>query len=202
MAYLAEEVRKVEDAGADMLHLDVMDGHFVPNLTIGPFVVEAVKRVASVPLDVHLMIEHPAKYADPFAKAGADIITFHVEAKDEPSEVISLLKDLGVRAGIVISPDPPANAIEAYADKVEMVLVMTVYPGFAGQKFISKMLPKIEEVRRIIGSEKDLEVDGGITTENVRSVYDAGANVIVAGTTIFGSTDMGKTISELRNAAK
>jgi len=197
----AEEVRAIEAAGADMLHLDVMDGHFVPNLTIGPFIVDAINRAATRPLDVHLMLEHPGDFVEAFAKAGADIISFQVESKDDPAAVIEKLRSLSVKPSIVINPDTPASAIEPYAGDVEMVLVMSVYPGFPGQKFIADVVPKVKEVRELIGPEKDLEVDGGITLDNVHEPCGAGANVIVAGTAIFKADDMAQAISGLRNAA-
>lgn len=188
---LEDEIKKVEMAGVDLIHIDVMDGHFVPNITMGPFVVEGIKRITKVPLDIHLMIENPERYIDAFAKAAGsdDLITFHIEAAKNPGEIISRIKNHGLKASISLNPDTPAGAVENLLHMVDMVLVMSVYPGFAGQKFIPDALPKIARLRNIAPDKVDIEVDGGITTENVAEVVRQGANVIVAASAIFKASD-------------
>ena len=193
---LGEEVRVVEDAGADWLHVDVMDGHFVPNITIGPVVVKAIKQNARVPLDVHLMISDPAKYVKDFADAGSDIITFHVEAVESPEDVIKRIRVCGKKAGISVKPNTPISAIRDYLNLVDMVLIMTVEPGFGGQKFMADVVPKIKELRSFY--KGDIEVDGGITSENSGDVIRAGANILVAGTAVFRKDDYKKAIAELK----
>lgn len=188
---LEDEIKKVEMAGVDLIHIDVMDGHFVPNITMGPFIVEGIKRITRVPLDIHLMIENPERYIGTFAEAAGsgDLITFHVEAAKNPREVISLIKNTGLKASISLNPDTPAESVENLLDMVDMILVMSVYPGFAGQKFIPGVLPKIAKLRSIAPDKVDIEVDGGITTENVAEVVRQGANVIVAASAIFKAND-------------
>jgi len=193
---LLKEAKSAESAGADWLHIDVMDGHFVPNITIGPCVVASLKGKIKIPLDVHLMIAEPLKYAESFAKAGSDIITFHIESCDDPDQVISRIRGLGLKAGVSIKPKTGADTIFKIIDRVDMVLVMTVEPGFGGQSFIEEALPKITEIRKIF--KGDIEVDGGIDERTAAKVIKAGANILVAGTAVFGNKDYRKAISALR----
>jgi len=195
---LAEEVRAVEKAGADLLHLDIMDGHFVPNITFGPAVVAAIKSVATVPLDVHLMIENPADYLEDFAKAGANIITVHVESCPHLHRAIHQVKDLGLKAAVSLNPSTPIDHINYLLDDLDMVLVMSVNPGFGGQKFIPQILKKIQHTRDLMGDKIDLQVDGGITRENAAKVVGAGANILVAGSSVFSSHDYAEAIRSLR----
>jgi ribulose-phosphate 3-epimerase len=195
---LGQEVRDVEKAGADWIHVDVMDGHFVPNITIGPLVVKGIRPVTKLPLDVHLMIKEPARYVESFAKAGSDIITFHCEAEDDPKEVIKLIKYHKKKAGVSIRPKTDVKKIEALLPMVDMVLVMTVEPGFAGQEFIFDCLGKIKELRKIF--KKDIEVDGGINDMTARDVIANGANALVAGSYIFSSKDYSAAIKRLKGA--
>ncbi len=194
---LGEEVRAVIDAGADWIHIDVMDGHFTPNITIGPAVVASLRTHSTVPLDVHLMISDPDRYIRDFADAGADIITFHVEAAKHPHRTLTMIKELGCQAGIVLNPGTSHDEIEFLADYVDLVLLMTVNPGFGGQKFIPEMLRKIQYVRAMLG-ERDLEVDGGIDAETAAQVIQAGANVLVAGSYIYRSRSYLAAIESLR----
>ena len=197
---LAAEVQAV--ASADYIHVDVMDGHFVPNLTIGPVVVEAVKRATSLPLDVHLMIEDAERWVASYAKAGADIIGVHAEACPHLHRTLHQIRDLGKRASVVLNPATPIEAIEWVLDSVDQVLLMSVNPGFGGQAFIPSALRKIQTLRRIIeerGLTVDIEVDGGIKVDNVAAVCAAGANVIVSGSGVFGTPDYAATIRELRS---
>jgi ribulose-phosphate 3-epimerase len=196
---LGEEVRAVIDAGADLIHVDVMDGHFVPNITIGPAVVASLRRHCSVPMDVHLMISDPDAYVEDFANAGADIITFHIEAGHHPLRVLDKIKDLGCKAGIVLNPGTSQDEIEFVIESVDMVLVMCVNPGFGGQDFIPQMLPKIRNVRAMLG-DRDLEVDGGIDAHTAPEVIEAGANVLVAGSYVFKSPSYLEAIESLRPA--
>ncbi|TWI55115.1 ribulose-phosphate 3-epimerase [Halalkalibacter nanhaiisediminis] len=198
---LGEDVKDVERAGADYIHVDVMDGHFVPNLTIGPLVVEALRPVTKLPLDVHLMIENPDVYIPQFAKAGADIISVHVEACPHLHRTIHLIKEQGVKAGIVLNPATPVEMIEPILADVDLVLLMTVNPGFGGQVFIESVLPKIERVAALVRSSNlniEIEVDGGINSETARRCIAAGANVLVAGSAIYNQKDRTKAISSLR----
>lgn len=201
-AKMGEEVRSLEQCGADVVHCDVMDGVFVNNITFGIKMVEDIRKCTSLPLDCHLMIVHPEKYVERFAKAGVDIITVHWEAcKDNLKEVLALIKSTGVKCGAVINPDTPVEKIEEVIPLCDMVLVMSVFPGFGGQKFIPSSLDKLREIRAIIdasGKDIDLEIDGGVTAENVAEIKAAGANVIVAGSAVFNAADRAKTIAELK----
>ncbi len=201
---LEDEIKKVEMAGVDLIHIDVMDGHFVPNITMGPFIVEGIKRITQIPLDIHLMIENPERYIGAFAEvAGSgDLITFHVEAAKNPEEVISLIKNTGLKASVSLNPDTPTRTVENLLDMVDMVLVMSVYPGFAGQKFIPGVLPKIAKLRSMAPDKVDIEVDGGITTENVAEVVRQGANVIVAASAIFKANDPCSATKTLKQIAE
>jgi ribulose-phosphate 3-epimerase len=202
-ARLGEEVRAVEEAGADFIHLDVMDGHFVPNLTIGPGIVKAVNGVTSLPLDVHLMITNPEDYLDEFAAAGADYLTVHVEAQVHLHRTMTRIRELGMKAGVSLNPATPVGAIEEILPLSDLILVMSVNPGFGGQGFIPSSLAKISAIRRKIddcGCGALIEVDGGIKTDNAAAVREAGADVLVSGSGVFGKgrDRYGETISLLR----
>lgn len=201
---MGEEIKNITRDGADVVHLDVMDGSFVKNITFGPKLIKDVRAYSNAVFDAHLMIVNPWKYIANFADAGADIITVHYEACNERlKQTLKEIKALGIKCGAVINPDTPVNKIADVIDECDMILLMSVYPGFGGQKFIPEVLPKLEEISRLIqksGKEIDIEIDGGITLENVRSVKDAGANVIVAGSTVFNQIDRAKIIKDLRNA--
>ena len=200
---LGEEVKAVEEAGADWIHVDVMDGKFVPNITVGPLVVEALRKVTDLPLDVHLMIENADLYVEDFAVAGADIISVHAEACPHLHRTIQRIKDNGARAGVVLNPATTLFALDEIIEQVDMVLLMSVNPGFGGQEFIGSVLSKIELLRNTLnesGVELDVEVDGGVKPDNAATIKKAGANVLVAGSAIFGSDDYKKSIEELRNA--
>ena len=193
----------VEQAGADWLHIDVMDGHFVPNLTIGPPVVAKMKEVATKPLDVHLMIEDPWKYADPFLDAGADVFTFHLEVADrgDAMALIDKVKSRGVRVAMALNPDADVRRIEPYLRLLDMVLVMSVFPGFGGQKFMAEVLDNVRTLRGELGFEGEIEMDGGIAPETIEACAGAGTNVFVAGTAVFGAADVKARITELRSKA-
>ena len=199
---LGDEVRLMEQSGADIIHCDVMDGVFVNNITFGMKMVEDLRKITTLPLDCHLMIVQPEKYVERFAKAGADYITVHYEAcKDNLKEVLQLIKSTGVKCGAVINPDTPVSAIEDVIALCDVVLVMSVFPGFSGQKFIPEALDKLRQVRAIIeksGRDIELQLDGGVTLENVAQIKEAGATVIVAGNTIFKAEDKEKVIAELK----
>lgn len=197
-ACLADGIKKVEEAGADMLHIDVMDGHFVPNITIGIPVVASIKKITNLPLDVHLMIDNPEDYIDGFAQAGADIITFHIEATNHAHRLIQKIRSLGKKAGVALNPSTNQCSIENIVNDVDMILIMTVNPGFGGQEFIETMLPKIKAVS---GYGVEIQVDGGIGLQNVGKVVSAGANIIVAGTAVFGADSPAGAINELRRKA-
>nr|WGD83059.1 ribulose-phosphate 3-epimerase [Bacillus subtilis] len=203
-AALGNEIKDVEKGGVDCIHIDVMDGHFVPNITIGPLIVEAVRPVTDLPLDVHLMIEEPDRYIPAFAKAGADILSVHAEACPHLHRTIQLIKEQGVKAGVVLNPHTPVQVIEHVFDDLDLVLLMTVNPGFGGQKFIHSVLPKIKEVKRMADEKgkKDLliEVDGGVNKETAPLVIEAGANLLVAGSAVYGQSDRKKAISEIRGS--
>jgi ribulose-phosphate 3-epimerase len=198
---LAQELAALEDAGADYVHVDVMDGRFVSNITIGPFIVEAIKRATALPLDVHLMIEAPERYIEDFAKAGSSIITVHAEATNHLHGVVQTIKKFGVRAGVSINPATPVTAIEEIIADVDLVLVMSVNPGFGGQSFIPASLDKIRSVRALMserGLKAELEVDGGIKAGNIKEAAMAGADVFVSGSGIFGAGDYKRTIAAMR----
>jgi ribulose-phosphate 3-epimerase len=198
---LGEEIRAVEAAGADWIHIDVMDGHFVPNLTIGPGIVEAVRRCTDLPLDVHLMIETPDRYVGDFASAGADTIGVHVEACPHLHRSIQTIKEAGVRACAVINPATPASTVEPILAEVDQVLVMTVNPGFGGQRFIRSALSAVKQIRGWIQErdlDVDVEVDGGITADTIGEAAQAGANAFVAGTAVFGTDDYKAAMDALR----
>ena len=201
-ARMGEEIKNITQAGADVIHIDVMDGVFVKNLNFGPKTVKDLRSYSNLVFDTHLMIVEPWKYIEKFAQAGSDIITVHYEAcQDKLKQTLRDIKSLGVKCGAVINPDTPAEKIADVVDECDMILLMSVYPGFGGQKFIQSVLPKLETVAKYIqasGKDIDLEIDGGVTKENVRSIKDAGANVIVAGSTVFNEIDRAKVIKELR----
>ena len=183
---LSNQIKEAETAGAKYLHLDVMDGIFVPNISFGLPVIESLRKYTDIVFDVHLMITEPERYIDRFIDAGADIVTFHVEATDKPLECIDIIHSRGKKAGIAISPNTPADAVYPFIDKVDMVLCMTVEPGYGGQKYMSDMESKIAKLRQKCGEMMDIEVDGGIGAQNIMAPINAGANVIVAGTAVFG----------------
>ncbi|MEI3610938.1 ribulose-phosphate 3-epimerase [Pseudogracilibacillus sp. SO30301A] len=202
-AKLGAEIKEVEQAGADYLHVDVMDGHFVPNITIGPLIVEAIKPVTNLPLDVHLMIENPDQYIPTFAEKGASIITVHQEACPHLHRTIQLIKDMNVQAGVVINPATPIEMIKEILSYVDLVLIMTVNPGFGGQSFIHEMIPKIKaiaELREQNNYQYEIEIDGGVNVETAKLCTDAGADVLVAGSAIFNKSDRKKAIEDLRKA--
>jgi len=189
---LGNEIKRLEDAGADMIHVDVMDGHFVPNLTIGPPVIKALRNYSTLPFDVHLMISPVHKYIKDYADAGADIITIHPETTNNLEESINLIKKLNKKIGLSLNPDTPINIIKKNLPSIDLVLIMSVYPGFGGQKFIPKVIDKIKELKNIKEKQNikfDIEVDGGIDFENSKLVVKAGANILVSGTTIFKNND-------------
>ena len=200
---LGDEIRAVEQAGADWIHIDVMDGNFVPNITIGPSVVESLRKVTQLPLDVHLMIQNPDQFISQFASAGADIITVHVETCPHLHRTIQLIKEQGVSAGVVLNPATALFSLDEILSEVDMVLIMSVNPGFGGQSFIPHSLEKIEILRHTLdesGLEMDIEVDGGVNPDNVGEIKKAGANVLVAGSAIFNSEDYKTALTQLRGA--
>jgi ribulose-phosphate 3-epimerase len=201
-ARLADEIAEITLAGINMVHLDVMDGHFVPNITIGPPVITKLRKVSDLVFDAHLMISEPAKYLEPFTEAGADHITFHIEVADDPLKLIDKLHDLDCSAGICLNPETPVEAIAAVAPHCDMVLVMTVHPGFGGQEFMPDAAEKVARVREIVGPEIRIEVDGGIDPKTTPIVVSYGADTLVAGNAIFGKNDRIDAINAIRDACK
>ena len=203
---LAEEIRSVDEAGADEIHVDVMDGHFVPNLTIGPLVVKAVRKATSKPLDVHLMIANPDAFIEAFAEAGANTLTVHPEASVHLHRTLKRIRELGCRAGVSLNPGTPTEVLDYVLEDIDLVLVMTVNPGFGGQSFIRSMLPKIRRIReKLVAAERassvDIEVDGGISPATAGDVATAGANLFVAGSAVFGQKDYRQAMKAIRQAA-
>ncbi|CEG24927.1 ribulose-phosphate 3-epimerase [Peribacillus castrilensis] len=201
-ARLGEEIKDVERGGADYIHVDVMDGHFVPNITIGPLIVEAIRPVTNLPLDVHLMIENPDQYIGAFAKAGADLLSVHVEACHHLHRTIQHIKSEDMKAGVVLNPHTPVSMIEHVIEDVDLVLFMTVNPGFGGQSFLHSVLPKIKQIAAIVEKRKlnvEIEVDGGVNIETAKLCIEAGANVLVAGSAIYNQKDRSQAIANIRN---
>ncbi|MCM3022448.1 ribulose-phosphate 3-epimerase [Heyndrickxia ginsengihumi] len=201
-AKLAEEIKDVEKGGADYIHIDIMDGHFVPNITMGPLIVEAIRPITKLPLDVHLMIENPDQFIDAFAKAGADYISVHVEACPHLHRTIQHIRQLGIKPGVVINPATPVESIKEIINDVDLVLLMTVNPGFGGQTFIESVLTKIEKVKQIVDERNldvEIEVDGGVNPTTAKLCKQAGANILVAGSNIYQSSDRKKAIELLKS---
>lgn len=201
---LREEVGVVEKAGADWLHIDVMDGHFVPNLTVGPLIVEALKPHTGLPLDCHLMVSEPERWVEAFAKAGAAVITVHAEATNHLDRLVARIRELGCKAGVSINPATPLSVIEEILPELDLVLIMSVNPGFGGQKFIQSAISKVErldEIRKLGEHSFLIEVDGGVSASNARDLVEAGCDVLVAGSAIFGAKDRARAIADLKNAA-
>jgi ribulose-phosphate 3-epimerase len=202
---LGEEIRAAEEAGADILHIDIMDGHFVPNITIGPFIVEAIRTITSLPLDVHLMIEEPDKYLEDFIKAGADYLTVHYEASVHLHRTVHFIKENGIKAGVSLNPATPVWSLEHILPDIDMVLIMSVNPGFGGQGFIQMSTDKIKTLKRLI-SEKGLhtliEVDGGVKLDNALDIVSAGADILVMGSAFFHSKDYGTIVRQFRDIVK
>lgn len=202
-AYLADEIKKVEDGGADMIHLDIMDGHFVPNLTFGPPVVAALRKLTALPFDVHLMITNPEDFIDPFIKAGADIITVHTETAPHLHRLIQSIKGASVKAAVSLNPATSLTAVEEILPDLDMVLLMSVNPGFGGQQFIPGAIDKIRRLRQMIDDRDlslDIQVDGGINSETAPLVTSAGANILVAGSAVYGAPDVAAAIRQLRSS--
>lgn len=200
-AKLGEDIRKVIEAGADILHLDVMDGHFVPNITFGPCVVEAIREASTIPLDVHLMISDPAKYLQDFVRAGSDWITFHIETIAHPKELIHRIHAMGKKAGISIKPATPVETIQDLLGDLDLVLVMSVEPGFGGQKFLPDALDKVKKLRSYRNCPENISIDGGINLEIAEKAIQSGVNILVAGSTIFKSKDPGSMVQKLKSIA-
>jgi ribulose-phosphate 3-epimerase len=199
---LGEEIAAVEAAGADWIHIDVMDGHFVPNLTIGPGLIASIRKTTRLPFDVHLMIENPEKYIDAFAEAGSDWITIHLEATDHLRRTVAMIRKKGIKVGVSLNPATPLVRIEPILPDIDLLLIMTVNPGFGGQKFIEGSLPRIrqaQEMIRTLAPKVLLEVDGGVTLKNIRSIADAGAEILVAGSAVFGSGNYTETIGAMKS---
>ncbi len=201
-ARLADEIAEIESAGVNIVHLDVMDGHFVPNITIGPQVIAKLRKYSNLVFDTHLMISEPAKYAKAFVEAGADHITFHIEVADDPEKLIDRLHELGVTAGICLNPETPVEQVEAVAPLCDMVLVMTVRPGFGAQEFMLEAAKKIAQIRKIVGPNIRIEVDGGINPQTTPIVVSYGADTLVAGNAIFAKSDRIAAINAIRGASK
>lgn len=198
---LKNEIRKAEEGGADLFHLDIMDGHFVPNLTFGPMIVKAIRKLTHLPLDSHLMISNPDQYIEEFREAGSDIITVHFEACTHLHKTITRIKETGAKAGVSINPATPVHAIEEIIDYVDMLLIMSVNPGFGGQKFIESTIRKVIQARKIVTERNlkvEIEVDGGINLNNVELLLEAGADIIVAGSSIFNSNDVTDTVKKFK----
>lgn len=195
---LADQVRLIQDAGADVLHADIMDGHFVPNLTFGPVVVKAIKPHATRPIDCHLMLTRPQDYAEPFIEAGADWVSFHIEALPDPVPLAEKIRRAGARAGLALKPATPVADIKPFLDAFDFVLVMTVEPGFGGQRMLADCVAKCRELRELMGPDFDVEVDGGVNAETLADVARAGANIVVAGSAVFGAPDPAAAIKELQ----
>lgn len=197
---LGEEIKKLDKSGCDYIHIDVMDGHFVPNITIGPDVIKSLRNLTTKTFDVHLMINPVKKYITDFYNSGADIITIHYEIDENVLDCLKLIKDLGIKSGLSIKPSTSPYVVEKYMDNIDLVLVMTVEPGFGGQSFIENQLKKIKIIKKLVGNKKiEIEVDGGINKENAKKVIKAGANVLVSGSNIFRNSNYKKNILELRN---
>ena len=200
-ARLGEEIKAVEEAGADYIHIDIMDGHFVPNITIGPMVVETAKAVTTLPLDVHLMISDPDRYVQDFIKAGSDLLSVHVETCPHLQRTLTYIRELGGRSAAVLNPSTPISTLEYVMDDLDMVLLMTVNPGFGGQKFIPTMIPKIQKMRALIDEKKlpiELEVDGGVNLENISQISQAGADVVVSGSAVYKSADCREAVRMMK----
>jgi len=198
---LGEEILAVEAAGADWIHIDVMDGHFVPNITIGPGPIQSLRKITRLPFDVHLMIENPERYIDSFADAGSDVITVHVEAARHLHRIIAHIRELGIKSGVSLNPATPFVQVEPILNDIDVLLIMTVNPGFGGQKFINNALPKIRKAREMVNSTAPnvaIEVDGGVTLHNIKSIAEAGADIIVAGASVFGSGNYKQTIGSMK----
>jgi ribulose-phosphate 3-epimerase len=201
---LHEEITAVEKAGADWIHIDVMDGHFVPNITMGPAIISAIRKATKLPFDVHLMVENPENYIESFAQAGADIITVHVEAANHLHRTIDIIKKAGKKAGVSLNPATPLTQIEEILPDIDLLLIMTVNPGFGGQQFIKTTLPKIikaSQILKTLPNKPLLEVDGGVNLQNIADIARAGADVLVAGASVFGTADYSQTIPALKTAA-
>ncbi|MCG7334096.1 ribulose-phosphate 3-epimerase [Sporosarcina sp. ACRSM] len=204
-AKLADEVKEVEAAGAELIHIDVMDGHFVPNITMGPIVVEALRPVTTLPLDVHLMIENPDLYIEQFAQAGADYITVHVEACTHLHRTLQQIRSLGVKSGVVLNPHTPIEMIQHVLEEVDLVLFMTVNPGFGGQKFIHSVLPKVKQLSEIIRERNlpiEIEIDGGVNEETIVPCVEAGATILVAGSAVFNAPDRAAALQRIKAAGE
>ncbi|HRZ86452.1 MAG TPA: ribulose-phosphate 3-epimerase [bacterium] len=202
---LSDEAKRAEDAGADWLHLDVMDGHFVPNITFGPQAVAAIRKAVRIPLDVHLMIQRPDTYYKHFVEAGANILTVHVEPDYDVPATIDAVRKMGAQCGVVLNPDTPFDLSGEILKRIDLILFMTVYPGFGGQKFIESVVPKIRDAKKFLDSNGyriPLEVDGGITAANVKLAVDAGISIAVAGSAVYGKPDIKKAIEDIRKAAQ
>ena len=200
---LGQAVKNVESAGVDFIHVDVMDGHFVPNLTMGPFIVKGIKEITNVPLDIHLMIDNPEMFIKSFAEVATsdDIITFHIETSKEPERVVAAIKDYGLLAGVALNPLTPAESIKGLMESVDLILVMTVNPGFSGQKFINDAMPKLNSLSKVVDKHKLLSVDGGVTVGTVPIAIENGANMIAAASAIFKPVDVNLAVKDLRDAA-
>ncbi|UCH64996.1 MAG: ribulose-phosphate 3-epimerase [Ignavibacterium sp.] len=199
---LEQQIKLVENGGADWIHCDIMDGHFVPNITFGPLVVESAKRSTNLPLDVHLMIENPDKFLPDFINAGADYVSVHVEEVVHLNEVLNKIKELGVKAGVVLNPSTPVSSVKEVAGKIDLLLIMTVYAGFGGQEFIPNSLQRIKEavdLRKESGGDFLIEIDGGINAETAQQAFQAGAEVFVAGTSIFNADDITEAVREIKS---